>query len=123
MSRTWEIRLADWTRPPLSLNYRLNRHVEAKVIREVRRAGMAAALDHQIPQLDRIAVTLTWFPGPIRNRDDENPVPTLKALCDGLVDAGVTPDDTARYQRKFMPVIAEPDGDPRLVLTITEDDT
>lgn len=115
----WSIRLP-WDRPPLSLNYRLHRHVEAKVIREVRRVGMAVALQHQIPRLDRVDVTLTWFPGPIRNRDDENPVPTLKALCDGLVDAGVTEDDTARFMVKHMPVIAERDGDPRLVLTLRE---
>lgn len=47
-------------------------------------------------------------------------VPLFKALVDGLVDAGLVPDDTPRYVIREFPVIAEPDGDPRLVLTIKE---
>jgi hypothetical protein len=117
--RTWEIRLP-WDKPPLSLNYRMHRMAEVKVVRDVRQTARDLAEFVGIPPLERIVVTLHWYPGPIRNRDDENPIPTLKALCDGLVDAGVTVDDTARYQLKRMPVIHDGDGDPRLLLVVRE---
>jgi crossover junction endodeoxyribonuclease RusA len=34
-------------------------------------------------------VPLTWFANTRHRRDADNVVPTLKAACDGLVDAGV----------------------------------
>lgn len=50
-------------------------------------------------------VTLHYRPRDNRRRDADNLVPTLKALCDGLVDAGLVPDDTPNYMHKHMPVI------------------
>ena len=46
-----------------------------------------------------------WIVTDARKRDEDNVVPTLKALCDGLVDAGVVADDTPRYMVKHMPKI------------------
>lgn len=56
-------------------------------------------------QQERVTVGLTWTVGDRRKRDAENPTPMLKALCDGLVDAGVIPDDTPAYVLKTMPEI------------------
>jgi hypothetical protein len=44
----------------------------------------------------------------------------MKALVDGIVDAGVVADDDTEHVTRTMPVILPPDGDPRLVLVIRE---
>lgn len=93
----------EWTRPPLSMNQRLHRMQEAKLTAMVRRA--AAEAFATFPPVGRVEVTMTWTVKDRRRRDDENPVSTLKALCDGLVDAGVVPDDTHEFMVKHMPVI------------------
>ena len=64
---------------------------------------------------------MTWVVKDRRRRDDENPVSTLKALCDGLVDAGIVPDDTREFMVKNMPVIDYRKGaQPRIVLDVKE---
>lgn len=45
-----------------------------------------------------------------RRRDPMNYYPTLKAVVDGLVDAGCWPDDTPDYVRTVEPVL-DPDAD------------
>ena len=35
-------------------------------------------------------------------------MPTLKALCDGIVDAGIVKDDAPTFMVKDMPVLHEP---------------
>ena len=92
-----------WTRPPIALNYRLHKHAEAKLIAEVRQAARDAAA--RLPELGKVRVTMTWVVTDRRVRDVENPVPTMKALCDGLVDAGIVIDDRPAYMEKLMPVI------------------
>ena len=91
------------TRPPISLNDRLHHMAKAKKTAAMRLEASEAA--HRIPQLGKCEVTLTWFVTTKARRDDENPVPSLKAWCDGLVDAGVVEDDTAFFMKKNMPQI------------------
>jgi crossover junction endodeoxyribonuclease RusA len=93
----------DWTKAPLSLNYRLHRMAEAKITKEIR--STMHALARHIPDLGRCEVRLVWFVNTKTRRDDENPVATLKALCDGLVDAEVVEDDTRKFMLKHMPEI------------------
>lgn len=97
-----------WSKPPLSLNYRMNRWDHARTVKEVREAGAWLAKQHKLGSHERVRVSLHIQPRDRRVRDDENPVPTLKALCDGLVDAGLTAGDTAKHMVKDMPVIHEP---------------
>jgi crossover junction endodeoxyribonuclease RusA len=93
----------EWTKAPLSLNYRLNKFAEAKIVKELRTMMYVKA--RAIPFMTRCQVSLVWFVNDHRRRDDENPVSTLKALCDGLVDAEVVEDDTRQYMVKDMPEI------------------
>ena len=119
-ARTWEIRLP-WTAPPLTLNGREHWRAKAEKVASVRAAvHLAAGPGHRIPAMERVEVTLTYYPRDKRRRDADNLVATLKACCDGIVDAGVVADDTPDLMVKHMPVVAPPDGDPRLVLTIRE---
>jgi crossover junction endodeoxyribonuclease RusA len=90
-------------RPPISLNDRLHHMVKAKLTAAMRLEAAEAA--HRIPQLGKCEVTLTWYVTTKARRDDENPVPSLKAWCDGLIDAGVVEDDTATFMVKNMPRI------------------
>ncbi|WP_104084221.1 hypothetical protein [Cryobacterium sp. Y11] len=93
----------DWKTPPLHLNQRMNNHAHDRIVAETRLAGKLMA--HRIPALGKCRVTLTWYVVTKTVRDEENPVPTLKALCDGLVDAGVVVDDRPAYMTKLMPEI------------------
>ena len=109
----------EWPKPPLSLNYRMHRMQEAKIVRELRSEMHARA--RLLPDMERCEVTLTWFVNTRARRDDENPVPTLKALCDGIVDAEVVTDDTHEFMVKNMPVIVYRKGQPpSMRLTIKE---
>lgn len=93
----------DWRSPPLTENQRLHHHAKARIVKDVRLTG--ALLARGLRGSGRVEVTLTWIVPDHRRRDEDNIVPTLKALCDGLVDAGVVPDDTPAFMVKNMPVI------------------
>ena len=93
----------EWTKAPLSLNYRMHRMAEAKVVKELR--SMMHAKARHIPFIDRCEVRLTWWVTSKHRRDEENIVPVLKALCDGLVDAEVVFDDVPKFMLKHMPRI------------------
>lgn len=56
-----------------------------------------------------------------RRRDNANFYPTVKAVVDGLVLAGVWPDDTPDYVEVTEPVLwHEPHAEVRLALRDTE---
>lgn len=110
-----------WTKPPLSLNYRMHRMQAANLTKEIR--GLMHAKARHLPEMARCRVELVWYVNTRTRRDDENPVPTLKALCDGLVDAEVVPDDTAEYMQKLMPRIVyrpKKEGPACMVLRVEE---
>lgn len=51
-----------------------------------------------------------------RRRDPHNFVPCVKAIVDGLVDAGVWPDDTPEWVRVMEPeLVVGPSVDPHSV--------
>ena len=104
---------------PLSLNDRMHYMVKAKKTKEWREAARRAAEAAGIPSCSRIRVTLIYTPRDKRRRDPLNLVASLKACEDGIVDAGVIPDDTPAYIESQMPLIDLPDGkDPHLALLV-----
>lgn len=111
-----------WQRPPLTENQRLHWARKAKLTREIRTwAGVLfrTARFAGVPDEHPLTVELTWFVNDRRKRDEENTIPTYKAICDGLVDAGIVPDDTPRYMRKEMPrIVFDRNQEKRLVLTL-----
>lgn len=113
--------------PPLSLNDRgMTRKAmyakaakiadtRADITRLARRAHLPKAAGHA-------AIELHWRPSTNRRRDTDNLAPTLKALCDGLVDYGLVPDDIPQHMAKLEPVIhrhAPKTTEPRMWLVIT----
>lgn len=90
----------------LNDNQRLHHRRKAEYIELIRRASGFAARAAKLPTLQRIHVFYVIHPKPgIRRRDPGNWSPTAKAAIDGLVDAGVVPDDDSTR------VLG---GDPRL---------
>ena len=106
--RTWTFWLP--ISAPLSLNSRQHWRRKAKDVAAVRQAACMLAKAARIPALPRIAVELHYAPRDRRRRDVINLVATLKPTEDGIVDAGIVPDDTAQYVQPTMPILDEPTG-------------
>ncbi len=111
--RTYRLALP-WSCPPLSANHRHHWAPRHRLTSEIRTTTAWLAKQARIPAAEHITVTLVWAPGDLRRRDA---VPTLKAACDGLVDAGIVPDDTPAWMKKEMPVVDHP-GPARLWLDV-----
>lgn len=91
-------------KPPLNLNQRMHWAEKSRLTKDLRRLAMVKA--RFLPEMERCSVELVWYVNTKHRRDVDNPVLTLKALCDGLVDAEVVPDDTPEYMTK-LPVRIE----------------
>lgn len=115
--QTWQVRLP--LAKPLSMNSRQHWRARARDVQKVRGDALLVLRSARIPRHEKILVELIYYPRDRRKRDADNIVPTLKASCDAIVDAQIVPDDDPAHMVKMMPVIETPDGDPRLVLTIT----
>lgn len=107
--------------PPLTENQRMHYHQKARIVRAVRSEVATLARESKLPRKSaHVAVSLHYAPPTNARRDADNLVPTLKAACDGLVDAGIVTDDTPAEMTKHMPVIHPKTGTGvgRLWLTI-----
>ncbi|RCK68292.1 hypothetical protein DT076_16730 [Desertihabitans brevis] len=118
---TWTLPLP-WTRPPLSMNDRLHWRKKRPIVAEIRRVGALLARQQKVPACARVEVQLHYRPKDNRRRDASNLCATSKPLIDGLVDAGVVPDDCEPYLTEVMPRLhpAEPGQPGALWLTITD---
>jgi crossover junction endodeoxyribonuclease RusA len=111
--RVWRLDLP--LRTPLSMNDREHRMVRHRRVAQVRSDAKLLAKAAKIPKLERISVELHYCPRDSRRRDPLNLVATLKPLEDGIVDAGVIPDDTPVWSLPTMPIIDLPDSTPGTV--------
>lgn len=118
--RTWTFELP--LHKPLSLNGSRGQHyARARLVKTVRWRAKVAAIEARIPACGRVAIELHYAPRDLRRRDPFNLVATLKPVEDGIVDAGVIPDDTPQYSEPTVPVIDEPTGQPgRLYVVVRE---
>lgn len=111
---------------PLSLNDRHGVMAHARAKRTVRQAAGYAALALRIGPQPHVHVRIVYEPALTRRRDTDNLWATGKPAIDGLVDAGVVPDDTPQYVTRHEPRIADPN--PRVLgnrvwLHVWRDDT
>lgn len=93
-NRTWTF---EHSGPPHSANSRPHWRRRAELTRQWRNAAHARATAAGIPPLRRAHVFVEWLPPDLRRRDPANIAPAAKACVDGLVDAGVLPDDDATH--------------------------
>jgi crossover junction endodeoxyribonuclease RusA len=103
---------------PLSSNDRWHFRVKARHVAAIREGAGWAAKAAKIPPQEHITVRLHYAPGDSRRRDASNLMATQKPAVDALVDAGVVPDDTAKWVTELMPVIHEGPGRRALWLEI-----
>lgn len=76
----------------------------AKAVGAVRETAFLLARRHLTPQ-PKIRVRLDWEVLTRTVRDEDNLVPCMKALVDGIRSAGIIPDDDRRYCSRVMPEI------------------
>ena len=107
---------------PLTMNQRMHWAQKAKATKAWREASYIAAWKFdgswRPPQLPRSIVQLDI---PVRStkvrRDPHNWYPTVKAVIDGLVDAGLWPDDNSDYVATTEPKFHQ--GGATVYVTIT----
>ena len=81
--------------------------------------GMAAARQAKVPRLSQAEIHVrVWLSRGIL-QDAGNAFPTAKSIQDGLVDAGVLPDDGPEYVR-YLGFHAPERGEDRVEITIVE---
>ena len=91
-----------------------------RITRELRQTtGWKARIQH-IPAMQRAYVLGVYEPPDRRRRDPANLYPSFKACVDGLVDAGVLPDDDAAHLDGPDMRLGEVCRQGRLVLHLTE---
>lgn len=105
----------------LNDNQRLHYRTKAKHIDTIREASGFAARAAHIPAFQRIHVLYVVHPKPgLRRRDPGNWSPTAKAAIDGLVDAGIVPDDDHTRVLGGDPRLGTPVKGSQFVLWITD---
>lgn len=74
---------------------------------DVRRSAMIYAKQLRVPQLEgrQLATVTVYTPRPGVRRDWDNYLKRLKPVWDGIVDAGLLPDDSSEH---LVPVQADP---------------
>lgn len=106
----------------LSANHRLHRMEEARRTKLLRHRGQITTRAAQLPtRPDRtLATILVGYPT-ARRADPGNAYPTIKAVIDGAVDAGLLPDDNAAHLA--LSIDRDPDKSPpghyRLTFNLT----
>lgn len=96
---------------PLNANDRGNWQSRAEGVKTWRNAGYVASRTARLPRMDRIRVALHAVPPTARRRDPSNLMPTQKAVLDGIVAAGLVPDDSQAHVQELMPVLHDPTAD------------
>ncbi|MFF6866710.1 RusA family crossover junction endodeoxyribonuclease [Streptomyces ardesiacus] len=120
LPRTWRIALPAETNL-INANQNLHYRRKADLIKVIRQAAWATARHHKIPPLQRAHIFYVIHPDTkTRRRDPGNWSPSAKAAVDGLVDAGILPDDNHERLLGPDPRIGPPVKGSQLVLIITD---
>jgi crossover junction endodeoxyribonuclease RusA len=105
----------------LNLNHRTHWRTRSRVTRQWRQAAAEAALLLGAPARREHAASWVRLIIPVpdrRRRDPANLTPLTKAAVDGLVDAGVWPDDTPEFVETLEPRLVHVPGSKGLIPTI-----
>jgi crossover junction endodeoxyribonuclease RusA len=107
--------------PLINANGRLHLHERARMVKAIRDTARILARHRKIPPMQRAHILYVVHPDTAkRRRDPGNWAPSAKAAVDGLVDAGVLPDDNSTRLLGPDPRLGHPIAGSRLVLHITD---
>lgn len=121
--RSWTLEITEVGRPLLANGVHRMQGIQASRARaEWKQAGWAHALEQRIPPLAAIRVTVQPRYRTRKGCDCDAPAPSLKGVLDGLVQAGVLPDDRPPFVQAVTYLACEigtglPDA---LIVTIEE---
>lgn len=106
----------------MTMNDREHWRPHAAKVKLWRKAAHRVARAEWLAQLPPCHVGIVLEVPDRRRRDPHNYYPTIKALVDGLVDAGLWPDDTPDYVTTHEPMFrVTKRGQPQYVhITLTE---
>lgn len=92
------IYVLDFARPDEWINANVREHwtIKAAKVRTWRAAVATHAIDARLPYMTRVEIVAQPRWASKRRHDSSNIAPTVKACVDGLVDAGVLPDDSSQ---------------------------
>lgn len=103
---------------------RMHWHAKSDLAAAIRAASAYAArqrLRDGMPRMERAHIFYVIHPGPrVTRRDPANWAQSGKAAIDGLVDAGVLPDDDSTRCLGGDPRLGEPVKGSQLVLIVTD---
>jgi crossover junction endodeoxyribonuclease RusA len=92
----------------LNANDRSHWRVRARIAKALREAAAYSARAAKIPPLERVRIEAVLHPHDKRRRDPHNWYPSYKPCIDGLVDAGVIPDDDDKHLLSVEVVLGDP---------------
>ncbi|MFG6197783.1 hypothetical protein [Nonomuraea sp. JJY05] len=102
----------------LNANDRLHWTKERPIKKNLRQTACWLARAAKIPNMRKARMVGVFEPPDNRLRDPANWAPSWKAVVDGVVDAGVLPDDNSKYLEGPYPELGEVHPKGRLVLFI-----
>lgn len=103
----------------LNANDRVHWRTRARITKALREAAEESALAAHIPPQERITIQAVLHPHDKRRRDAHNWYPSFKAAIDGVVDAGVIPDDDGKHLISIEVVLGTPVRHTQISLHIT----
>ncbi len=97
------------------------RMMKATATKKYRRIACEVVQNERIESLPwrKVSVAVQFFHKTKRRRDTDNAMYSLKAVYDGIVDAGVVADDTPEYMMRGVPGFHGGGKCPAVVLTLT----
>lgn len=107
--------------PRLNSNQRLHWATKARRTRLIRDTAAWVATSLREAPMERAEITAVIHPKTAARFDPHNLQPTVKAAIDGIVDAGLLPDDDAKRVVSVAFVAGEKTATgPRVDLVVTE---
>lgn len=118
--QSWSLALPAKTKL-INANDSIHFRRKAELVKVIRNAAWTMARHSNIPALQRAHIYFVIHPDTsIKRRDPGNWAPSAKAAVDGLVDAGILPDDNKDHLLGPDPRIGDPVKGSQLVLWITD---
>lgn len=101
-----------------SLRGRYMKAAAAKRYRRIAKEAVEAERIETAPW-DCVRVEVAFYHTTRRDRDQDNAMGSLKAVYDGIVDAGLVAKDTPAHMQRGLPEFRIDKECPRVVLTLT----